>query len=423
MRNNMMPETSGFARPLEDGLTLRTARTADDIERLAQFNGLIHGPELIPAVFGLANDYPGMTNDDWIFVENEEGEIVSSLCLVPWTLRYGSVDLAVAEMGLVGTLERYRRRGLVRVQVDLFKERMAARGALLSFIQGIPFYYRQFGYEYALPLEGGLRMTGRELPDWETPAFAFRRATVDDLPVLRQFFEEAAQTLAIHTVRDDAHWRFLLETPQSTTFVPEYWLVLDVEGWVVGYFMLPKYHFYNELSINEASLLSYDAALAVLRHCRTLAVERKLPGVRLNLPPSNPVWQLAHAVGAHDMGVYAWQIHVADFAALLRMIAPVLEERIAASPFAGLTRTVKLAFYRDAVELSFARGQLVDVRNGGSAQGPINLPPLKIIPLIFGHTTVEDLRAANPDVNVGGVWRLLLETLLPKTAGFIHGGY
>ncbi|MEZ4639820.1 MAG: GNAT family N-acetyltransferase [Caldilineaceae bacterium] len=414
---------SRFARPLGEGLTLRTARNASDIERLAQFNGLIHGPELIPAVYGLADDYPGMTNDDWIFVENEEGEIVSSLCLIPWTLRYGSVDLAVAEMGLVGTLEAYRRRGLVRVQVDLFKERMAARGALLSFIQGIPYYYRQFGYEYALPLEGGLRMTGRELPDWETPHFDFRRATVDDLPTLRRFFDEAADTLAIHCTRNDANWRFLLGSPQSTISAPEYWLILDAEGTAVGYFMLPKYHFYDELSINEASLLGYDAALAVLRHCSTLAKERDLPGVRLNLPSSNPVWQLAHAVGAYDMGVYAWQIHVADLAALLRVIGPVLVERVAASPFAGLTRSVKLAFYRDSVALSFEDGQLVDVRAGGPAQGPINLPPLKIIPLIFGHTDVGELRAANPDINAGGVWRLLLETLFPKVAGFIHPGY
>lgn len=408
---------------MRSGLTLRTARNRDDIERLAQFNGLIHGPELIPAVYGLANDYPGMPHDDWIFVENEDGEIVSSLCLIPWTLRYGSVDLSVAEMGLVGTLESYRRQGLVRVQVELFKERMAARGALVSFIQGIPFYYRQFGYEYAMPLEGGLRMTGRELPEWETPPFAFRRATVDDLPVLRQCFDDAADTLVIHSVREEANWRMLLGSPESTTMVPEYWLVLDADGWVVGYFMLPKYHFYDELSINEASLLSYDAALAVLRRCRDLAVERKLPGVRLNLPSNNPLWQLAHAVGAHDMGVYAWQIHVADFAALLQTIAPVLEDRIAASPFAGLTRTVKLAFYRDSVDLSFEQGQMVDVRNGGPAQGPITLPPLKIIPLIFGHATVADLRAASPDVNVGGMWRLLLETLFPKTAGFIHNGY
>ncbi len=359
----------------------------------------------------------------WIFVDNEDGEMVSSLCLVPWMLRYGSVDLAVAEMGLVGTLESYRRRGLVRVQVDLFKERMAERGALLSFIQGIPYYYRQFGYEYALPLEGGLRMTGRELPDWEVPAFGFRRATVEDIPLLRRFFTEAAAALTIHTVRNEDQWRFLLESPQSTTFVPEYWLVLDAGGAVVGYFMLPKHHFYDELSINEASLLSYEAALAVLRQCRTLAQERTLPGIRLNLPSANPLWQVARAVGAHDMGVYSWQIHVADFVALLRALAPVLEERIAASPFAGLTRTVKLAFYRDSIDLCFEQGRLVDVLDGGFAQGPINLPPLKIIPLIFGHASVEELRATNPDVNTGGIWRLLVETLFPKTAGFIHTSY
>ncbi len=57
-------ELAPISRPLGDGLILRTARNAGDIERLARFNGLIHGEELIPAVYGLANDYPGMTNAD-----------------------------------------------------------------------------------------------------------------------------------------------------------------------------------------------------------------------------------------------------------------------------------------------------------------------------------------------------------------------
>ena len=84
----------------------------------------------------------------------------------------------------------------------------------LSKIQGIPYYYRQFGYTYALPLEGGLIVNARELPS-AAPRFTFRPATATDIPQLARFYDEAAATLAIAAVRDDALWRYLLGAMQS----------------------------------------------------------------------------------------------------------------------------------------------------------------------------------------------------------------
>ncbi|HAZ27685.1 TPA: hypothetical protein DCY67_03570 [Candidatus Acetothermia bacterium] len=74
------------------------------------------------------------------------------------------VEILAAELGLVGTLDEWRGRGLQRRMVAYFRERMAERGAVLSIIQGIPGFYRQFGYVYAIPLEGGLVLAPRQVP-------------------------------------------------------------------------------------------------------------------------------------------------------------------------------------------------------------------------------------------------------------------
>jgi predicted acetyltransferase len=411
-------------QPLDNGLVLRTARHEEDIERLAQFNGVIHGTELVSAVRGLAAHHPYIELGDWFFVENEQtGEVISSLCVIPWTLHYGNVPVQVGEMGLVGTLEAYRRRGLVRVQVDYFMQRLRERGCLLSFIQGIPYYYRQFGYEYALPLGGGVRISGRDLPNLETRPFTFRRATEDDLPILQRLYNEAAADLAVSVARDEAGWRYWLLQPEATILAPEVWVALTEEGEVAGYFAIPTAESQMNLVVGEVSRLTVDAGLAVLRHCRQLAVERSLPAIHLNLPADTTIMRLAQALGGQTTGAYSWQIHVTDLAALLQTVAPVLEERLAHSPFAGMTRDVQFGFFRDAVLLRFVEGRLVEVTEGGPAQGEINFPPLKIIPLIFGHHTIDELRAANPDIYVAGVWRLLLEALFPKAPGFIYRGY
>jgi predicted N-acetyltransferase YhbS len=131
----------------------------------------------------LLRDYAGMDGRDIIFVEDAAtGEIISSLLLLPWTLSYGGVSLPVGEMGMVGTLESHRGQGLVRAQTAYFMQRLVERGCLLSLIQGIPYFYRQFGYEYAMPLEGGLRLSGRELPAPPEAAFTFRPATARTSP-------------------------------------------------------------------------------------------------------------------------------------------------------------------------------------------------------------------------------------------------
>ena len=87
----------------------------EDVERLAAFNGAIHGDELPPMIRTLLLHHPQTRPEHWLFVEDEaEGQVVSSICLIPWTWRYEDVELKAGQMEFVGTLEPYRHRGLIR---------------------------------------------------------------------------------------------------------------------------------------------------------------------------------------------------------------------------------------------------------------------------------------------------------------------
>jgi hypothetical protein len=327
-------------------------------------------------------------------------------------------------MGIVGTLEEYRHRGLIRAQVEVFKRRLNERGCLLSQIQGIPYYYRQFGYEYALPLEGGLRLEIRHIPARPDTPFTFRMAALKDIPALMQLYGEAVQDLVIHTARDEATWRYLLTHAIGTETERETWVIQETDGQIVGYVCVPKHHFGQELVANEVSCLGFEQALATLHHLKTLTVERNRPGIRLNLPANCTLMQLARSLDAYDMGTYAWQIHVPDLAALLRALTSVLERRIARSSFAGLTRDVRLSLYRETLSLRFEAGKLTEVANlGFTGWEDIRTPPLQIIPLVLGCRTAEELQAAYPDVGVSSAWRLLVDTLFPRVTSFIYTIY
>jgi predicted N-acetyltransferase YhbS len=411
---------------LQGDLILRSAADERDVERVAEFNGSIHGPETVSMTRNLFIHHPNTQKEDLIFAEDERnGQVVSSLCLIPWTWRYEGIDIPTGEMGIVGTLEEYRHRGLIRVQVERFKRRLNERGCLLSQIQGIPYYYRQFGYEYALPLEGGLRLELRHAPATppDTP-FTFRLATPEDIPTLMQLYDEAAQDLAIHTARDEGIWRYLLTHSIGTEMEQERWIVQNADGQSVGYVCIPEHHFGQELVASEVSRLGFEAAMAVLHYLKELAAERGKPGIRLNLPANCTLMQSARSLGAHDQGTYAWQIHVPDFSALLRALTPVFERRIAGSPFAGLTREVRLSLYRETLSLQFEAGKLTEVTNLGFTAGEdIRVPPLQFIPLVLGYRTIQELQAAYPDVGVASPWQLLVETLFPRMTSFIYTIY
>jgi hypothetical protein len=135
--------------------------------------------------------------------------------------------------------------------------------------------------------------------------------------------------------------------------------------------------------------------------------------------------RLAKALGAHDSGTYAWQIHLPNIPDLLRVLAPVLEKRVASSPYAGLTQEVRLSFYRKELVLHFREGRLSKIggwqKPTGKAQ--ISLPSAAFVPLVLGYRSLDELRGIYADVGVRGHWRLLAESLFPLMPSFIHTIY
>jgi predicted acetyltransferase len=67
---------------------------------------------------------------------------------------YGGIPFGVGRPEIVASDPGYRERGLVRAVFELLHARSAALGHMAQGITGIPYYYRQFGYEYALD-QGG----------------------------------------------------------------------------------------------------------------------------------------------------------------------------------------------------------------------------------------------------------------------------
>lgn len=422
--------TPNLIRTLDNGLVMKYPGTSDDVERLATFNAEVHGEPIVAQMTrDLIEHHPYTRPEEWPFIEDEAGgEIVSSLCLIPWTWRYEDVTFKAGEMGIVGTRPDYRHRGLIRALDSYFKDLLRDGAYALSQIQGIPYFYRQFGYQYALPLEGGWQIRRDQIPDDLSEGaqrITFRKATIEDLPFLARFYDEAARDLDISTVRDLEVWRFLLEHQPGTQSRSDTWLVLDGHT-PTGYFRVAELGFGAGLIVDETSRLSHAAATAAMVWIKALCAEREKPYIRLSASDTSPLVKIARAWGGHSEGRYAWQIYLPDIARLLRTIAPVLERRVAASPFTGLTETVVVNLYREAFELRFERGAIRSVNAVGFRrweETSINMPPQAFAPLVLGYRSREELHQAYPDVGIWGQSSCLIDVLFPKMEAFIYLNY
>lgn len=422
-----MTSPTPFARELGGGLTMRSVATPDDVARVAAFDALIHGAGTEGTWRSWMTEHPHAADPRrWLFVEESAGgRVVASLCQIAWRLQYAGVPLRSAELGVVGTHEEYRGRGLQRALVARFNELLAEGGFLLSQIQGIPYFYRQFGYEYAVPLEAWTRVELHLLPDNPAApgAAAIRRATPADIPALAARYDAACAALGLGALRDEAEWRYLLGPGLATDTGAETWVIEAPGGAVAGYFRTWFHGFGEGLICGECSLLGAGEALAAMGHLRALAVERARPYIRLNLPARSALARLGLALGGRDGGAYAWQFRIPDPAALLRAIAPALEARLAASPYAGLSRGVTIDLYRTALELRFEAGRLAAVEAAPRGAFDLRLPPQLLPPLLLGYRSLDELHHLFPDAYTGGAAAPLVETLFPPMEAFLYQPY
>lgn len=145
--------------------------------------------------------------------------VVSTATLLRETLTIEDVSLAAGQVELVATDPMYEGRGLVRALMAWAHERSRRRGGLVQLLIGIPYFYRQFGYAYAMPMARWRALAA--VPPAE-PQLVVRRATVDDIPAMARLQDAAQARTAVRLPHSPACWRGLVARQGSTQWVVEH---------------------------------------------------------------------------------------------------------------------------------------------------------------------------------------------------------
>ena len=446
-------EPESVLKDLGHGLIMRQA-TSGDAEVLADFNAVVNSLTgkadegmRVWTLDLMKGDLPEFEPGDFtIVIDTNTGSIVSTQNLISQTWSYGGIEFRAARIELVGTDPDYRRRGLVRAQTDIMHEWSAQRGEKVISITGIPWFYRQFGYEMALEHLGGRTGYTQHVPELstgQTEPFRVRVATDEDIPFLKRTYDHGKQRYLVSCVRDEELWRYELHA-RSDKSIHRYEIrvVETARGEPVG-LLLHKPELYGGLLTAVVYELSpgtpWPAVTpSVIRYLGKTGYEYadrdgggKFTGFTFLFGSEHPAYHAAKDHLPVSSRPYALYVRVADMPDFIGHIGPVLERRLNGSMASGYTGELKISFIGDGLRIAFKDGQLVEAQRWMPTQLDSRLvprvrdamfPSLTFLQLVFGFRSVEDLEYAFPDCIISsGEARELLNVLFPKQISRVWG--
>lgn len=429
---------------LGDGLVLRRS-SEKDAEALSEFNARLHsdeGPEHPDHRVWewthdlLAKPHPTFKANDFTIVEKKDsGEIISTLNLIPQTWTYAGIPFTVGRPELVGTLPEYRNRGLVRKQFDVVHQWSDENGDMLQGITGIPYYYRLFGYEMAMNLGGGRVGFPTHVPrlhEGESEPYRIRPAVEADIPFITQLYNEGCKRSLVACQWDESAWRYELNGKAEKSVNRLDVRVIEAQNdKLCGYFAHAGFSWGDMLAVQKYELMPEfswrEVTPSVIRylertyeHLQPEHGEKKPFGAfGFWLGEDHPVYHVMPNKMPRVRKPYAWFIRVPDVGRFLRLITPVIEQRLAGSAMAGYSGEVKITFYRDGVRLVFMKGRMqtceawkpTPVGHAGEAA----FPPHTFLQLVFGYRTMEMLKGSFADcVTEQDEIDMLLDALFPR---------
>ena len=327
-------------------------------------------------------------------------------------------------MEYVGTHPDYRGRSLIRQLNKAFEEKVAEHQLPFVAIGGIAYFYRQFGYEYAVPLGVGGGRGQLVIPTGVIPSLTSGEQEPVTVEKVKQSKFEAYlecrsqrnRYLDLYRSLGQRDWDYLAGGALGEAGAIEMYLV-ERDGKAAGAFSLNSG--WGRLQVCELWLDDVNTLFSVLRFARKLAEARGQP-LAIE-PPSSPALRsvLEGLTGSGFPRPYAWYVRIPSIRRFLETIKHVLEQRIAASEFRGLSDTLRLGWYRQGAAIVFDQGMVVRVeglREAELTKSHVNMPPLVVNQLLLGYRTLDELVETYPDARVEPSKKGLAQVLFPIRA-------
>ena len=394
----------------------------EDYDALYRMMDAVFGDEDVRSITRrFVEHHPEMNDEHFFMVKKGEKAVAGSL-LIPQVWRLGGVELKVAEMGCVGTDPKYRGKNLQGILNNEFDKYAGEHGFDLCVLAGIPFFYRQFGYQYAVQLNYSTEIQLDKIPEKETELL-IGYFTDEHIEKADIFLRKSQERYLVHSVRSQEIWGMQQKTGTYGA-EPFQTSALFIENEFVGYYRFSenqekKTIYIKELAVNEI-VTPEGLAGVIVKHALKLGLTKLYTG----LSHQDEFSRYLITQGANIIKPYAWQVKILDLTKFLTKIRPLLEFRIENSKFKGVSKELTMNFWKFAVKVKIDDGKVTDIEKvHGEEDRTIGLNPYAFIQLALGFKSRKELEEMYPDFRVRGDVGNLIDVMFPKQPGYIHYCY
>ena len=407
----------GYSIVINDNMILRVANDElDNFQRFISFNLAIHQVESLKRyVNRLYMEHPRKSKIYWIYIEKiETNELVSMITLMPLEWNFNGVNIPLCEMGLVGTLLEYRHRGLIGTMNKIYEFLMKQEGYLLSVIRGIPYYYRKFGYDFALNLDEHIILNKELIPSKEIDNIYFQKAIKQDLSFIESVYTKEKENFLISNgFNPDCFLYKFMNDDFDNNFLNTFIIKRNKES--ISYFSFGMSFDYAAYSLTVPEL-DDDSMIKVLQFVRDLNKDKDQIVFNVNI--DTQFGQFLYSIGGEkDLG-YGWQIKILDLKEFLLAIRPILEQRIECSSFKGLSQDFVISDYLMSYVLRFKNGRIEGIESKQGYPSPescdVKVPGSNLIKLFLSDKNYKEVKDIVKDSMLKPMSEKLLEVLFPK---------
>ena len=402
--------------------TFSKPETDEDYEALYQLMDAVFGEEDVRGITRRFVEHHPEMNKEHFFVVKQKNRAVAGLLLVPQVWKLGEVELKVAEMGCVGTDPEHRRKGIQWILNSEFDKYARETGFDLCALAGIPYFYRQFGYQYAVELNYSTELKVEELPDKDV-GIKVEKFEETHIDVTDEILRKTQERYLMRSVRTKGIWR-MQQTTGTYGGEPYESNIFTRGGRIVGYSRYVVDDEKKTINIRELGISENTSTEEIAATIRKQASEKCLTELKTGLSHIDEFSRYLISRGAKTNIPYAWQVKIIDLPGFLSKIKPVLEHRMESSEYMRLSKDITFNFWKYAVKMKIEEGKIVSIEKAfGEEDRIIGLNPYAFIKLALGYKSRMELEKMYPDFRAQGDLRGLIDVMFPKQPSYIHYSY
>lgn len=381
----------------------------DDADQIVDIVETVFGRHEVPSVRAWLRrtiEIPG----SWRVVRDQSvprgvaAPIVAVAACLPTAIRLGSVSIPAARVDFVATRDGHRGQGHASRLVRELLAGSDRRGDLVQLTDGLPYFYRQFGFGYALDPPGMVVLPRTRTadssgdPDAEIGPLTIRPAVAGDIGGLDRYV--TASTSGFDIAPEEIPWSTWFEISASGTDT-DYLLVAESDGAIVGFTRAHRdgddvLRIQSSYADSPGVARRIHDSLAAIRNTGLLALDCGDTTWRDHLAAQAPVMALPFGISAR----------ISDRVGLLRLLRPEFDRRLGSASAAEPDGKLRLSLFTSAIVLEIFGGKIADVRPASPSDDPPSPDDPAIAPdwfpaLVFGRWGAEGLAGRVDDVNAG----------------------